>query len=69
MEFGIEVYDSLIMWSLKRQDQETIRKLGEKENYKHLGILEADTIKHVAMKQKIQNIISDERESFLKLSL
>ena len=29
--------------------------LGEKETYKYLGILEANTIKQVEMKEKIQN--------------
>ena len=28
-------------------------KIGEKETYKYLGILEADTIKQVKMKEKI----------------
>ena len=28
--------------------------LGGKETYKYLGILEADTIKHVEMKEKIK---------------
>ena len=31
-------------------NQEKIRTLGEKEAYKYLGKLEADTIKHVEMK-------------------
>ena len=31
-----------------------IRTLGENETYKYLGILEADTIKQVEMKHKIQ---------------
>ena len=34
--------------------QDKIRTLGEKETYKCLGILEADTIKHVEMKDKIK---------------
>ena len=34
-------------------NQEKIRTLGEKETYKYLGTLEADTIKKVEMKQKI----------------
>ena len=34
-------------------NQEKIRTLGEKETYKYLAILEADTIKHVEMKEKI----------------
>ena len=36
-------------------NQLKIRTLGEKETYKYLGILEADTIKRVEMKNKIQN--------------
>ena len=35
-------------------NQEKIRTLGEKETYQYLGILEADTIKQVEMKGKIQ---------------
>ena len=41
---------------------------GEKETYKYLGILEADTIKQVEMKEKIKKSISDERENFSKSS-
>ena len=33
-------------------NQEKIRKLGEKETYKYLGILEVDCIKHVKLKEK-----------------
>ena len=33
-------------------DQDKIRTIGEKEMYKYLGILEADTIKQVEMKEK-----------------
>ena len=35
-------------------NQDKIRVLGENETYKKLGILEADTIKQVEMKEKIQ---------------
>ena len=35
-------------------NQDKLRTLGEKETYKYLGILEADTIKQVEMKEKIQ---------------
>ena len=52
MEFGIEKCAMLVMKSGKRHitdgmelpNQDKIRKLGEKENYKYLGILEVDTI-------------------------
>ena len=39
---------------MKLPSQDKIRKLGEKETYKYLGILEADTIKQVEMKDKIK---------------
>ena len=35
-------------------NQDKIRTIGENETYKYLGILEADTIKQVEMKPKIQ---------------
>ena len=53
MEFGIEKCAMFVMKSGKRQltdgmelpNQDKIRMHGEKETYKYLGILEADTIK------------------------
>ena len=62
MEFGIEKCAMLVMKSGKRHmtdgmelpSQDKIRRLGEKETYKYLGILEADSIKQVEMKDKIQ---------------
>ena len=62
MEFGIEKYATLVMKSSKRHitdgmelpNQDKIRTLGEKETYSYLGILEADTIKQVEMKEKIK---------------
>ena len=62
MEFGIEKCAMLVIKSCKRHmtegmgqpNQEKIRTLGENETYKYLGILEADTIKQVEMKDKIQ---------------
>ena len=62
MEFGIEKFAMLVMKNGKRHmtdemeipNQGEIRTLGEKETYKYLGILEADTIKQVEMKDKIQ---------------
>ena len=35
-------------------NQDKIRTLGKNETYKYLGILEADTIKQVEMKENIQ---------------
>ena len=62
MEFGIEKCAMLIMKSGKRHmtdgmelpNHDKIRTLGENETYKFLGILEADTIKQVQMKDKIR---------------
>ena len=62
MEFGIEKFAMHIRNGGKRQtiegiewlNQERIRIFGEKENYKHLEILEADTIKQVEMKENIR---------------
>ena len=61
MEFGIEKYAMLVMKSDKRhmtdgrvRVRDKIRMLGEEETYKYLGILEADTIKQVGMKDKIR---------------
>ena len=62
MEFGIEKCSMLVMKSGKRQlidgmelpNQDKIKTLAENETYKYLGILEADTIKQVEMKDKIQ---------------
>ena len=39
---------------MKLPNQDKIRTFGEKESYKHLGILEADTIKQEDMKEKIK---------------
>ena len=60
MEFGIEKCAILIIRGGKQHmiegielpNQEKIRMLGEKEFFKYLGILEADTIKQMEMKEK-----------------
>ena len=62
MEFDIEKCATLIMKSDKRYmtdgmelpNHDEIRTLGEKETYKYLGILKADTIKQMEMKDKIR---------------
>ena len=62
MEFGIEKWALLVRKSGKPHItdgivlpiQDKIRTLAENETYKYLGILEADTIKQVEMKNKIQ---------------
>ena len=61
MEFGIEKCAMLEMKNGKRHItygidlsiQDKIRTCGEKEAYKYLGILEADTIKREEVKEKI----------------
>ena len=61
MKFGIEKCAMLVMKSGKQHmtdgmellNQDKIWTLGENETYKYLGILEADTIKQVEMKDKI----------------
>ena len=71
MEFGIEKCAMLVRKSDKRYltdrieqpNQDQIKMLGEKEAYKYLGILEADTIKQVQMKEEIKSI-SGEPESY-----
>ena len=60
-EFGIEKHAMLVMKSGKRHmtdgmklpNHDKIRTLGENETFKYLGILEADTIKQVKIKDKI----------------
>ena len=62
MEFGIEKCAILVMKSgkphftdgMELPNQDKITTLGEKEIYKYLGILEADTIKQEEMKEKIK---------------
>ena len=62
MDFGLEKCVMLKMKCRKRQimeeieipNQERIRILGEKENYKYLRILELDIIKKEKMKEKIR---------------
>ena len=61
MEFGIEKCDMLSVKLGKREtterielaNHERIMKIAEKENYKYLGMLEADAIKQAEMKEKI----------------
>ena len=60
MEFGIEKCVMFIIKSGKRQktegielpNQERIKMRGEKEKYKYSGILNADSLKQVEMKEK-----------------
>ena len=62
MEFGLEKCAMLVMKSgkrhmtdgMERPNHDKIRTLEENENYKYLGILEADTIKQVQMEDTIR---------------
>ena len=66
MEFGIEKCAILVSKSGKRHMTEgvelpnkvVIRTLGEKETYKYLGILEADTVKQQEMKERFFKWVS-----------
>ena len=52
----------LTEWNYQNHDR--IRTLEENETYKYFGILEADTIKQVQMK----DMISGERENYSRLN-
>ena len=60
MEFGVKTCAMLVMKSGQRQltdgmelpNQDKIKTLAENKTYKYLGILEADTIKQVEMKEE-----------------
>ena len=62
MEFVIEKYAMLVMKNgkqytaegIEQSSQEKIRTFRGKETYKDLGIMEAATIKHVEMQEKIK---------------
>ena len=51
MEFGIKIVlynerrDKKVAGEIELLDHESIRTVGEKENYRYLGVLEADIIK------------------------
>ena len=47
-------------------NQDKIKTLAENETYKYLGILEADTIKQVEIKNKFRKDISGELENYLR---
>ena len=77
MEFGIEKCALLVIKSGKQHltdrmellNQDKIRMLGEKETYKYLGILEADTIKKMEMKEKIKKEYLRRTRKLLKTKL
>ena len=51
---------------MELSNQEKIKTFGEKETYKYIGILEADTIKQEEMKEKNLKYILGYRESYSK---
>ena len=54
---------------MEQPNQDVIRTLGLKETYKHMGILEADSVKQVEKKLRKKNLrknISGELESYLR---
>ena len=77
MEFGIEKCTMPKMNCRKRHmsegmdlpNQEKIRMLREEEMYKYLGILEADTIKRVDMKERIKKEYLKGTKKLLKIKL
>ena len=71
MEFYIEKCDKIVIKSRKRHFtkgielpyQEKNRMLGVKETYKYLGILEADIIKQVKMKKKLERVSQEDEKA------
>ena len=55
-----------LMGKTLNNNNNSIRTLGEKKNYKYLGILKTDTIKQVAMKEKIRKVYLRRAENFSK---
>ena len=74
MEFGIE---KCALPTRKREttearelsNHENLGKLGEKENYKNLGILKAETIKQTEIKEKVRKKCLKRKRKLLKTKL
>ena len=62
MEFGIEKCAMLVMKSGKWHMTGVELPNQEKETYKYLGILEADNIKQVEMKENIEKRVSQKNQ-------
>ena len=77
MKFGMEKCDIIIMKKEKREtievtelpNRESIRIIGEKENYKYLGILDVDTIKQREMKEKLRKVNHRKTRKLLEIKL
>ena len=48
---------------IEQPNQEIIRTLGEKENYKYLGILKKDNIKQAETKEKISRVLKENKKT------
>ena len=74
MEFSIEKCVTSIKKNGKRHiterielpNQVVIRTIGEKETYKYLGILEADTIKQQEMKEKREKRVTQKSQKITR---
>ena len=74
LEFGIEKCVMLARKSEKKEtaegrkmtNQESMRTLSEKENYKYSAILEADTLKQKEMKEKNKKRVLKKNEKHLE---
>ena len=56
-------------YGMELPNHDKSRKLGENETYKYLGILEADTIKQVEMKDKIRKEYLRRTRKLLEIKL
>ena len=56
-------------WGNGTTKSRQIRTLGEKESYKYSGIVEADTIKQIEMKDKFKKNISGEQENYSRQTI
>ena len=50
-------------------NQEKIRTLGEKETFKYLGILEADTIKQVDERKNLERVSQENQKTTRDLTI
>ena len=77
MKFDVEKCEMLVMKCDRRHltdemelpNQDKIKTLAENETYKYLGILEADTIKQVEMKDRIQKEYLRRTRKLLEIKL
>ena len=58
-----EKWQTTYDWRNGTTKSDKIRTLGEKDTYKYLGLLEADTIKQVEKKTKFKRISQENKKS------